>query len=109
MESDLLALIRLAEEHPGIAKEHVLDELRSVTAQRLWPRLTEAQRGYACGLLHGPLPAKLEWGSMPAQARTILATGVLRWAKACMPATPSSPSPGAATMQTEPGTAPVGC
>ena len=109
MDSDLLALIRFVEDHPGITKEHVLDELRCVTAQRLWHHLTDAQRGYACGLLHGPLPPNLVWSAMPLQARTILATGVLRWAKACLPATPTSPRPGANLAQAEPGTAPVGC
>lgn len=108
MEADLLDLIRLMEEHPAIAKEHLLDELRCVAARRLWPRLTDVQRAYACGLLHGGLPTNLDWSAMPSPARNIIATGVLRWAKACL-ATPSSPRPAATPRQAEPGPTPVGC
>lgn len=111
MESDLLTILRLVEDYPGIAKEHVVDELRRMAAERLWHRLTETQRAYACGLLHGSLPSNLDWSAMPAQARTIVATGVLRWAAACFPATPSSPKPAATRAQAEPGptATPVGC
>lgn len=113
MEPDLLQLLRLAEEHPSLAKEHVLDEVRRMAAQRLWPRLTEAQRAYACGLLHGSLPASLEWHAMPAQARTIVSSGVLRWAAACQSserAATSYAKSNAQPPQAEPGpTTPVGC
>lgn len=113
MESDLLQLLRLAEENPGIAKEHVLDELRRAAAKRLWAHLTDVQRAYACGLVHGSLPPNLDWQAMPAQARTIVSGGVLRWAGACIAserAAATNAKPSALAPQAEPGpTATVGC